>query len=106
MHCLSRWFSPGQRRNEEAEQRLRQSYRAVFRGKPTVQDQEVVLSDLFSFGDLFTVAAPDEDLVMREGRRQLAYRIFRLLDLEEAERTAMAVVAVEETLVSDNEGRI
>ncbi len=106
MHCLSRWFNPGQRRGAQAERRLRQSYQAVFRGKPSAQDQEVVLCDLFSFGDLFTVAAPGEDLVMREGRRQVAYRVMRFLELEAAERNAMAVVAVEETLVSDNEGRI
>ena len=109
MHTLSRWFKPGLRRTDDAERRLVQSYQAVFHGSPTKQDQEVVLSDLFSFGDLFTVAAPDEELITREGRRQVAYRILRFLQLQDAERFALfevAQAAVVETLVNDNEGRI
>ncbi len=106
MKSLSKWFRPGQRRSVEAESKLKRAYQSVFKGKPTKQEQEVVLSDLFSFGDLFTVAFPDEDLLLREGRRQMAYRILRFLELEDAERTATAVAAVTETLVSDAEGKI
>lgn len=106
MKSLSSWFGPGQRRGDEAEAKLRNCYRAVFKGKPSRQEQEVVLSDLFSFGDLFTPASQDEDLSLREGRRQVAYRVLRFLELEDAERTATAVAAVTETLVSDGEGKI
>ncbi|NQW01670.1 MAG: hypothetical protein HQ483_18345 [Rhodospirillales bacterium] len=106
MQSLSNWFKPGERRSAEAEQKLRRAYQAVFLGKPSKQDQEVVLSDLLSFGDLFSVALPDEDLRLREGRRQLAYRLFRFLELAEAERRATAVAAITETLVSDAEGAI
>lgn len=106
MHTLSQWFKPGDRRSEEAQEKLRRAYQSVFSGKPTKQEQEVVLSDLFSFGDLFTVALPEENLSLREGRRQLAYRVFRFLELADAERTAIAVAAITESLVSDAEGNI
>ncbi len=106
MFSLSRWFDPGARRSDAAEVKLKQAYGAVFKGKPSRQQQDVVLSDLLSFGDLFTPARTDEDLVLREGRRQVAYRLFRFLELGDAERTATAVAAVTETLVSDGEGNI
>lgn len=106
MHSLARWFKAGERRLEAAEERLRQSYKAVFKGKPSKQDQETVMADLFAYGGLFTVALPDEDLAQREGKRQVAYRILRFLDLDEAERTAATQAAVVETLVSDAEGPI
>lgn len=106
MQSLSHWFKPGARRTAEAESKLKQAYQSVFTGKPSKQDQEIVLSDLLSFGDLFTVALPDENLSLREGRRQMAYRIFRFLELADAEQMATAAAAVMETLVSDAEGAV
>ncbi len=106
IHSLSQWFRPGGRRQQEAHDKLRQAYKSVFKGKPTRQEQEVVLSDLFSFGALFTAATPDEELKLREGRRQVACRILRFLELEDAERMAMASAAALETLISDAEGPI
>lgn len=106
MHTLSDWFQPGERRSRHARETLRQAYQDVFRGTPSRQQQQAVLSDLLAFGNLFTVALPDEDLRLREGRRQVAYRLLRFLDLSDAERTATAVAAVTESLVSDGEGHI
>ena len=106
MHSLSKWFEPGERRAVAAQERLAQSYKAVFTGSPTQEDQGAVMADLYSFGGLFTVALPDEDLTLREGKRQVAYRILRFIELDEAERTAATQAAVLETLVSDNEGQI
>jgi len=104
MKSLSNWFRPGQRRDDEAEEKLRACYRSVFKGKPTKAEQEVVLSDLCAFSGVHTLAAADDNLIQREGRRSVGYRVLRYLELEEAERTALMQAVVMETLISDAEG--
>lgn len=106
MRSLSDLFPFGQRRHRDARDRLEGAYKATFTGRGSKEDAEIVLSDLLAFSGLFDVSDDLAALPMREGRRQMAYRILRFLDLSHVEKRAMAEAAARESFVNDAEGRL
>lgn len=88
---MIKWASIGSvfgrhaRTGSTANLRLSQAYQAVFRGKPTEADQQLVLVDMLAKSGFQTVTpsnATDAELRQQEGKRQLyAETVFSHLSL-------------------------
>lgn len=87
---MNRWrslvtiYGKRKARGTEAQLRLTQAYRAVFRGSPSTDDQAIVLADLTSHSGFNRVSSSftsSDELRHREGMRDLYSHIFRHLSL-------------------------
>lgn len=77
-------FGRRKARSAEAQLRLTQSYRRVFRGSPSPEDQQIVLADLAchsGFSRVSSYAVSASELRHREGMRELFSHIHRHLNL-------------------------
>jgi hypothetical protein len=100
-------FEEGSRRSPEAKLRLAQAYTAVFRGNPTRQDQDIVITDLADHCGFYRVlpqgASPDERSY-REGQRSAYGRIVSHLSMTWDEIRAFERAARKEAFVNQVEG--
>lgn len=83
------------RRQAQRENRLRQAYYAVFIGKPTDDDQNLVLLDLADFSGFYKVSSADMPLEYIEGMRAVYGRIFSYIRLSPDEVRSLEQAAHE-----------
>ena len=77
-------FGVRKARSPEAQLRLTQAYRNVFRGSPSPECQSIVLADLASHSRFYRVSSSSvhaDTLRHQEGMRELYSHIFRHLSL-------------------------
>lgn len=100
-------FQAGRKRGPSAAKRLEEAYNAVFTGHGSKEDAEIVLSDLANFTGFYRVngiGVSGEDRAFADGMRLAYGRIFRFLNLTDAERRALEFAAREEALADTEEG--
>lgn len=88
-----------------AEARRTEAYRAVFRGSPSREDQEIVLADLqarASWNQVFHPSTPDAELRQAEGRRELYAYIYNHLSLAPNDVEALNNAARRESATINN----
>jgi hypothetical protein len=88
----------------EADIRRTQAYQSVFRGSPTREDQEIVLSDLRSFTGFDKVSPASvsgEMLRQAEGKREAFARIWQHLSLSPADVLALENAARQDSALTD-----
>lgn len=108
-NSLASLFTKGRRRKYEASVRLTQAYQQVFAGKPSQQDQELVLADLANVSGFYRTSPhgfSSEQLWQMDGARRVYGRIFDHLRLDEADLHALETAARREAAVDEdpNEG--
>lgn len=99
-------FPAGQRRTAKRDVRLHEAWAAFRAGSASREDAELVLSDLAEFSEYFYVAdstATGDQLMRREGRREVMARILFLLDLPASFMTEVRQAALDELLVTQQE---
>lgn len=72
------------------------AYKAVFYGRPTPEDQELVLVDLAETSGFYKFLPPPHDggfMSYTEGKRALYGRIFGFLSLSDTEQQSLATAA-------------
>ena len=97
----------GERREDKRETRLSSAWLAISRGEGATEDFELVLADLAEQSEFFFIAAPGaegDELLRREGKRELFARILYLLDLPGSFMTEIRRAALDELTVSNLEG--
>jgi len=103
-HRLTRRWSI---KTSEGQLVLSRAYRAVFRGSPDKQQQEIVLADLAAKCGFYLVSPEDTDktvLAYREGKRAAFAEIYGHISLAPEDMTALENAARRETLgYTDNE---
>lgn len=103
---LATLFPRGRRRKLEAAARLTKAYQEVFHGRPSREDQQLVLADLAAESGFYRVSPAatysSEQLWQQEGSRLLYGRIFEHLALEEADLRALEVAARREAAISQD----
>lgn len=100
-------LQPGDRRGEKWEARLSSAWNAISKGDGASEDFELVLADLAEQSEFFYIAAPraeGDELLRREGKRELFARILYLLDLPGSFMTEIRKAALDELTVSTLEG--
>jgi hypothetical protein len=101
---LVRLFNRSLRRSNQARDRLRSAYVAVFSGNGKQEDAELVLADLANYSRYYQV--PSErailskqvDLSYRQGQRVVFARILRFLEMPEAQAKALEEAARSESI--------
>lgn len=101
---ISTLFPVRDARSTQAGLRLTQAYQAVFRGKPSEDDQHLVLADLSAKSGFYRVSREDvssDALRQREGMRALYAHIFAYLSLNPDDVMALENAARREAAVDD-----
>jgi hypothetical protein len=89
----------------QKELRLTEAYNAVFRGKPSHEDQELVLADLAYQSGFSMVSHPsisDQELRHNEGKRFLFAQIWARLTLSHADKMALENAARLEAVTAED----
>ena len=104
---LASSFPNGRKRGAAASKRLVSAYNAVFTGKGSAEDADMVLADMANFTGFYRVngiGVSGEDRAFADGLRAAYGRIFRFLNLTDAERRSLEFAAREEALADSEEG--
>lgn len=100
-------FGFGRRaRGAEAEYALALAYREVFSGKPSSDDQQIVLADLMAksgFNAVTPSSASNEELRMQEGKRELFANVFAYLNLSPEDMQALGNAARRELVMNNTQ---
>ena len=97
----------GERRGEKWEARLSSAWTALSKGDGSAEDFELAFTDLAEQSEYFFIAAPGaeaDELLRREGKRELFARILYLLDRPGSFMTELRRAALDEMTVSNIEG--
>lgn len=97
----------GERRGEPWEKRLASAWNAISTGDGSAEDFELALVDLAEQSDFFYIApggTSGDELLRREGRREVFARILYLLDKPGSFMTEIRKAALDELTVSTLEG--
>lgn len=81
--------------------RLATAYHAVFYGKASDDDQNLVLLDLADFSGFYRVNPPGVELSYYEGMRAVYGRVFRFLRMSDGERVSLENAARETSLLRE-----
>ncbi len=99
---LSRLFPWLKSRSTEASLRLTQAYMAVFSGKATREDAEVVLADLANYSGFYRTSpadTPSDVLRYQEGMRAVYGYVYSHLNLSPSDISALENAARQEAAV-------
>ena len=97
----------GERRGEKWEARLSSAWNAISKGEGSAEDFDLVLSDLAETSEYFYIAMPGaeaDELLRREGKREVFARILFLLDRPGSFMQELRRAALDEMTVSNLEG--
>ncbi len=97
----------GDRRGSAAKLDLSDAMHAVFRGKPSESQRDMVLVDLADFSGFYQVLGPGvspDERAFREGARSVFGRILSHLNMTPDEREALEQATRHETLTTQFEG--
>lgn len=104
----TRWVLPaGQRRGGAREARLSEAWASFIDGRASREDAELILADLGDISGYFNVAGDDatgDQMLRREGRRDVMARILFLLDMPFSYMTEMRRASLDEFNVTNYEG--
>lgn len=105
---ISSIFPRGKRRGMQAQLRLTDAYQAVFFGRPSREDQAIVLADMINKSGFQKATqargSSDQEVWQQEGKRLLyAETVFANLTLPDAERRALEQAARVEAAVDQDE---
>lgn len=98
-------YGKNKARSVEAQLHLSQSYRRVFRGSPSPDDQAIVLADLASKSGFYRVSSSyvsNDALRHQEGMRDLYSHIFRHLSLAPEDIASLENAARLESVADNN----
>lgn len=101
--------SYGERRTGPAKIALADAYRAVFRGKPSDAQRDMVFVDLANFSNFYGVAPPNtsaDERAYREGARSVFGRIASHIHMTDLEREALQKATRFEAMVDQLEGEL
>lgn len=85
---------------------LAEAYTRLFTGHGSVEDAQVVLTDLMSFSGFFSVCPENEDVNRHEGKRTVGGRVFSMVNMPDAERDALFRAARQSSLADQLNGNI
>lgn len=97
----------GERRGEKWEGRLSAAWNAIATGDSSTEDFELVMSDLAEQSEYYFIApagSTGEELMRREGKRELMARVIYLLDRPTSFMQELRRAALDELTVTNLEG--
>ncbi len=99
----------GERRTGPAKIELADAYRALFRGRASDAQRDMVFVDLASFSNFYGVAPPNltaDERAYREGARSVFGRIVAHVHMTDLEREALQKATRFEAMVDQLEGEL
>jgi hypothetical protein len=106
-NSVSQGAQKGRKRGAQTQQRLAEAYQAVFAGKPTTADQQIVLADMASYTGFFMYHPKDvTDGALRygEGMRAAFGRIHAFLTMTPEQSEGLQRAARIEAAATTEEG--
>ncbi len=93
-------------RSPDAKLELIDAYTRLFNGEGKKEDAEIVLGDILHWSRYFNITPEGSDLARAEGRREVAGRIFSLVNLADWERTAIYNAARQNAIIDQTKGEL
>lgn len=94
------------KRDPEARLELAEAYTRLFTGYGSLQDAQIVFTDIMAFSGYFNVCPQDVNVHWHEGKRAVGGRLFSMANLPDAERDALYRAARQSSMIDQTEGEI